>query len=165
MLKKYLLFPICFMVGIFGSFFGQAQANKPQDTAFELAPGFRYDYEMPPGRRSPFPAELDRLPCERQTRLYEGGSASWYGPGFHGRKMANGRIFNMHDYTVAHRELPLGTRVCITNPKNGKWAFATVTDRGPYAHGRIVDLSKRVAQDLDIVDHGVAPVKIYLVRT
>jgi rare lipoprotein A len=77
--------------------------------------------------------------------------------------MANGRIFNMHDYTVAHRRLPLGTRVCISNPQNGKWVFATVTDRGPYIHGRVVDLSKRVAQDLDIMDSGVAPVKIYVV--
>ncbi len=163
MLKKYLILPLILIAGMFGPFFGIAQEGRTKDISLELAPGFRHDTKMYPRLRSPAPTELDDRDCSDQSRLYQGGSGSWYGPGFHGRKMANGRIFNMHDYTVAHRRLPLGTRVCISNPQNGKWVFATVTDRGPYIHGRVVDLSKRVAQDLDIMDSGVAPVKIYVV--
>jgi rare lipoprotein A len=66
----------------------------------------------------------------------------------------------MYGYTIAHRELPLGTKVCVANPANGKGVVATVTDRGPYVGKRIADLSKRVADDLDITARGVGIVTI-----
>jgi rare lipoprotein A len=77
--------------------------------------------------------------------------------------MANGLRYDMHRFTVAHRKLPLGTTVCITNPKNGRSVVATVTDRGPYAGKRIVDLSKRIATELDILKVGVASVEIHVI--
>ena len=79
------------------------------------------------------------------------GKASYYGPGFHGRRCANGEIFDMYKLTCAHKTLPFGTRLKVTNQKNGKSTIVTVTDRGPYAKGRIIDLSKAAAMELDMV--------------
>ncbi len=76
--------------------------------------------------------------------------------------MANGATYNMYALTVAHRKLPLGTHVCIQNPENGKAVLATVTDRGPYVNGRIIDLSQKVAEVLGITERGTAYVFILL---
>lgn len=100
--------------------------------------------------------------CDQSQQAFQRGTASWYGPGFHGHTMANGLRYNMHEYTVAHRTLRLGTEVCITNSANGKSVRATVTDRGPYVAPRIVDLSKRVADELGITEHGLGTVVIRL---
>ena len=88
------------------------------------------------------------------------GKASYYGPGFHGRKCANGDIYDMYKMTCAHKTLPFGTRLKITNKNNGKSAIVEVTDRGPYAKGRIVDLSKAAAMELDMVAAGVVNVTV-----
>jgi rare lipoprotein A len=74
------------------------------------------------------------------------GRATWYGPGFHGRRTASGERFNRHALTLASRGLPMQTMVRITNLKNGRAAVARVNDRGPYAHGAIVDLSEALAR-------------------
>ena len=81
--------------------------------------------------------------------------ASWYGPGFDGRPMANGQPYDRHAATIAHRTLPLGTRVRLTNPETGVTVEARVTDRGPYVAGREVDLSYGLARRLDLVGRGV----------
>jgi rare lipoprotein A len=76
------------------------------------------------------------------------GRASWYGPGFHGRKTASGQTFNQHALTAAHPRLPLGTRAQVTNLKNGRQVEVTINDRGPHRGGRIIDLSRAAAQRL-----------------
>lgn len=81
--------------------------------------------------------------------------ASWYGEQHHGRPMANGAIFNMYGNTIAHKEIPLGTRVELENPRTGQVVRATVTDRGPYVEGRDVDLSYGLARKLSLADQGV----------
>ncbi len=81
--------------------------------------------------------------------------ASWYGQNHHGRPMANGKPFNMYGPTIAHKEIPLGTKVLLENPETGERATATVTDRGPYIKGRDVDLSYKLAQDLSLEKQGV----------
>jgi rare lipoprotein A len=81
--------------------------------------------------------------------------ASWYGSAYHGRTMANGEPFNMHAATIAHKELPFGTRVEIQNPETGVRVRAVVTDRGPYVVGRDVDLSYGLAKKLSMVEKGV----------
>jgi rare lipoprotein A (peptidoglycan hydrolase) len=86
--------------------------------------------------------------------------ASWYGKQHHGKTMANGQAFNMYADTVAHKKLPLGTRLTITNPKNGASVDVRVTDRGPYIPGRNIDLSYGVARKLGVVEAGVA--KVYM---
>jgi len=78
------------------------------------------------------------------------GAASWYGPGFHGRKTASGERFNTHALTAAHKTLPFGTRVKVTNEKTGRAVVVRINDRGPYAHGRIIDLSQASAHAIGI---------------
>jgi rare lipoprotein A len=75
------------------------------------------------------------------SQPYQVGIASWYGKQFHGKTTANGESFDMFELTAAHRELPLGTFVKVTNLRNGKWIIVRVNDRGPYVAGRIMDLS------------------------
>lgn len=86
--------------------------------------------------------------------------ASWYGPGYHGRPMANGETYNMYDMVVAHKELPLGTKLEIVNPENQKKVIAVVKDRGPYVQGRDLDLSYGIAQRLGMVEKGVGRVLV-----
>ncbi|MCQ2094933.1 MAG: septal ring lytic transglycosylase RlpA family protein [Bacteroidaceae bacterium] len=92
------------------------------------------------------------------------GKASYYGSGFHGRKCANGEAYNMYKYTCAHKSLPFGTKLKVTNNRNGKSTIVEVTDRGPYAKGRIIDLSKAAAMELDMVKAGVANVTIEIIN-
>ena len=88
------------------------------------------------------------------------GMASWYGPGFHGRKCANGERFDMNGLTAASRSLPFGTMIKVTNQRNGKAVVVRITDRGPFAHGRILDDSKGAAEKIGLTSSGVAPVVI-----
>jgi rare lipoprotein A len=80
----------------------------------------------------------------------QSGEASWYGPGFHGRQTANGERFNTNDMTAAHKTLPFGTKVKVTNKKTGKSVVVRINDRGPYAKDRVIDLSKASAQAIGI---------------
>ncbi len=86
--------------------------------------------------------------------------ASWYGPGFHGRKTANGEKFDQMSYTAAHKTLRFGTLLKITNPKNGKSIVVRINDRGPYIEGRELDLSKAAAHELGLMRKGVARLKV-----
>lgn len=88
------------------------------------------------------------------------GKASWYGPGFHGRKTASGERFNMHDLTAAHKELPLGSRVLVTNKRTGKSVVVRINDRGPFHSNRVIDLSRGAAKELGILGSGVGDVSI-----
>lgn len=88
------------------------------------------------------------------------GRASWYGPGFHGRTTASGDAFNQNALTAAHRKLPLGSTVQVTNLQNGRSVTVTINDRGPYVRGRVIDLSRAAARDLGITRTGTAKVKI-----
>jgi len=88
------------------------------------------------------------------------GIASWYGPNFHGKKTATGEIYNMYDYTAAHKTLPLNTYVKVINLENGKSIVVRINDRGPFVKNRILDLSYAAAKKLGIVKKGTAKVKI-----
>lgn len=92
------------------------------------------------------------------------GEASWYGEFHQGKPMANQRPFRMMQPTVAHRTLPLGTVVEVRNLRNGRKVRAEVTDRGPYARGRVLDVSKGLARRLDMLHSGTAPVEIRVLR-
>ena len=86
------------------------------------------------------------------------GKASWYGPGFHGKRTASGERFDMNELTAAHRTLPFGTRVLVRNPQNGREVVVRINDRGPQARDRIIDLSRAAAGAIDLLQAGVAPV-------
>jgi rare lipoprotein A len=91
---------------------------------------------------------------------FQSGVASWYGGNFHGRKTANGETYDMWDMTAAHPSLPFGTRVRVTNTRNGDSVDVRINDRGPFVGGRIIDLSAAAAGDIGMTNTGVAPVKL-----
>jgi rare lipoprotein A len=92
------------------------------------------------------------------------GRASWYGYRFHGRTTASGERFNAGAYTAAHRSLPFGTRVRVTNLRNGQSVVVRINDRGPYVGGRVIDLSKAAARAIGMVYSGTAPVRMEVIR-
>ena len=98
---------------------------------------------------------------------YQEGIASWYGPGFQGRKTANGERYNMYEstpyFTAAHKSLKFGTIVKVTNTKTDKWIYVRINDRGPYVHGRVIDLNKAAKQKL-MPNSGVTYVKLEIVK-
>jgi len=94
----------------------------------------------------------------------QSGKASFYADKFEGRKTASGTVYRSGKRTAAHNTLPFGTVVRVTNPRNHRSVKVTVTDRGPHAKGRIIDLSKKAARKIGIVEDGVAPVELKVVR-
>ncbi|GAB6066677.1 septal ring lytic transglycosylase RlpA family protein [Aquifex pyrophilus] len=90
----------------------------------------------------------------------EVGYASWYGPKFHGRRTANGEIFDLYKFTAASRTLPLGTYVLVYNFENGKFVVVRINDRGPYVKGRIIDLSFAAAYELGLYKRGLGKVAV-----
>ena len=91
------------------------------------------------------------------------GMASWYGADFHNKKTASGEGYDMYTFTAAHRTLPIGTVVRVTDKSNGKSVMVCVTDRGPYVRGRIIDLSYAAAQQINMNDRGVGKVDLEVV--
>src|SRR5688500_11069556 len=85
---------------------------------------------------------------QTQAAFRQVGVASWYGPGFHGKRTASGERFDQNDLTAAHRKLPLGSEVKVTNLENGRSIIVAINDRGPYIKGRVIDLSKAAARRL-----------------
>lgn len=99
-------------------------------------------------------------PLQNAAGYDEVGRASWYGEDFHGKKTANGQIYDMYGVSAAHKTLPLGTQVRVTNLENNRSVILVINDRGPFVHGRILDLSYGAAKKLDTVERGVAKVRI-----
>jgi rare lipoprotein A len=93
----------------------------------------------------------------------ERGIASWYGPGYHGRPTASGETYDMDHFTAAHRRFAFGTRVRVHNLDNGRSTQVRINDRGPFKKGRIIDLSRAAARDLDMVRPGTARVRVVVV--
>jgi len=94
------------------------------------------------------------------VRMLQTGVASWYGPNFHGKVTANGEVFNMNDFTAAHRTLPFNTVVLVRNLDNGESVNVRINDRGPYVDNRVIDLSRRAAREIDMENNGTANVQI-----
>ena len=92
------------------------------------------------------------------------GQASYYADKFRGRRTASGSVYRPGRRTAAHNTLPFGTVVRVTNPRNHRSVKVTITDRGPHVKGRIIDLSKKAARKIGILDAGVAPVELKVVR-
>ena len=110
------------------------------------------------GCASPPPAAT---PPAAGTPVYRAeGQASWYGQRHHGRRTASGERFDQHALTAAHRSLPFGTRVRVTNLNNDRSVVVRINDRGPHTRGRIIDVSRRAAEQLDMLRSGTAPVRV-----
>ncbi|MFD2784308.1 septal ring lytic transglycosylase RlpA family protein [Hymenobacter rubripertinctus] len=102
--------------------------------------------------------------CAGSGAFTQTGKASYYADKFNGRETASGTIYRPGKLTAAHNTLPFGTQVRVTNPRNHRSVKVVVTDRGPHAKGRIIDLSKKAARKIDIIDAGVAPVELKVIR-
>ena len=105
-------------------------------------------------------ADVDRVDVVSRQE----GLASWYGKEQHGHLTANGERFDMYALTAAHKTLHMNTRVRVTRRDNGRSVVVRINDRGPYSHSRIIDLSYAAAKALDMLDRGVAPVLIEVLR-
>src|SRR5215510_15533855 len=126
---------------------------------FFLPPGlFLAACSLPPSR-----VKLPPSPAS-EGRISQTGIASWYGPGFHGKATASGAIYDQNDLTAAHQTLPLGTRVMVTNLENGRSAELVINDRGPFAKGRIIDLSYAAGESLGMIGPGTIPVRLEVIE-
>jgi rare lipoprotein A len=125
------------------------QQPQVKNSAIPMAPGSAQNQTHKSSKAEPKP--------------YQVGTASWYGKQFHGKTTASGEDFDMFEFTAAHRKLPLGSFVKVTNLKNGKWIIVRVNDRGPYVGNRIMDLSYSAARMLNFRD-GVERIRIDLVQ-
>lgn len=122
---------------------------QPPAPAAQGSSNWDWDNVFAPKVAHPFPGG---------GRVINSGIASWYGPGFHGRRTASGERFDQNDLTAAHRTLPFGTRVRVVDEKTGRSVIVRINDRGPFAHGRVIDLSRGAAQALGI--GGLTRVKV-----
>jgi len=102
-------------------------------------------------------------PIEPERGATQVGIASWYGPGFHGRRTSSGEVYNQYDLTAAHQTLPHGTRVQVTNLTNGRSVLVRINDRGPFVDDRIIDLSYAAARQIDMIGPGTAMVQVQIV--
>ena len=125
--------------------------------------------ETVPTQQPPASAPSDQdekidIPADAHVLSEETGLASWYGAPYHNRRGSNGEIYNMHAMTAAHRTLPLGSIVRVTNLKTEHSALVRITDRGPFVDGRILDLSQAAAKAVDVYLPGVAKVKVEVLQ-
>ncbi|HZJ95312.1 MAG TPA: septal ring lytic transglycosylase RlpA family protein [Thiopseudomonas sp.] len=109
-------------------------------------------------------ALLGACSTQRSSAAVISGQASWYGAQHHGKTTASGEPFNQHALTAAHRSLAFGTRVKVTNTLNNQSVTVRINDRGPYSKGRIIDLSRAAAKKINIINTGVAPVHLQVLR-
>ncbi len=126
------------------------------------------DHPQAPSKAVPKVAKSKQLKAKARApqveqKPYQVGIASWYGKQFHGRTTASGEDFDMFELTAAHRQLPLGTYVKVTNLRNGKWVIVKVNDRGPYVEGRIMDLSYSAARMLSFRS-GIERVRLDVIK-
>ncbi|MBT2334296.1 septal ring lytic transglycosylase RlpA family protein [Variovorax paradoxus] len=136
-------------------------AVPPGAPARSNVPSVRYDLAVSgTGELGPD----DGVPGDGSSReIFERGGASWYGIPFHQRKTASGERFDMMALTAAHKTLPFNTRVCVRSLVNGSEVLVRITDRGPYAQGRIIDLSRAAAERINLIGLGIKQVALTIV--
>ena len=140
---------------------GQVLKLSPGDTGEQETTPQPAPLKSPQGQKAPTAYALEKTVSSRAGTLVV---TSWYGANHQGKTMANGRPFNMYADTAAHRTLPFGTKLDLTNPANGRQATVEVTDRGPFIRGRNLDVSYGVAKKLGMVDAGVAKLRMSKVQ-
>jgi rare lipoprotein A len=154
--------PIRWVVVFILSFIAQSCAMIPgtPTTVVNTVP-LRPDY--PETQKPPVITPYTKKPAPPAMIKVHTGEASWYGPGFTGKKTASGEIFDPGKFTAAHKTFPLGSRARVTHLHNGKSVEVEINDRGPYADGRIIDLSQAAARALGMIENGTAAVRVELI--
>lgn len=153
-MAKYWLMVVCVLVLLFSGC-SSKQSPAPEEPARTGSkPGDS-------GKLRPYSINgKTYYPRAHARGFVQEGKASWYGKDFHGKKTANGETYNMYAMTAAHKTLPLGTWVRVTNKSNNRTADLRINDRGPFVEGRIIDLSYTAAATLGVVGPGTAPVTV-----
>ena len=152
-------------------FLSASCGHKPVSVATPSAPPIQPTARATPtepsdkARTVETPLESLEVPPGTKPLLVETGMASWYGAPYHNRRGSNGEIYDMHAMTAAHRTLPLGSIVRVTNPESGNSTIVRITDRGPFIAGRMIDLSRAAADKIGLVEKGTAPVRIEVMKT
>lgn len=148
----------------FALFAGAGCAHRTRTTRPPAAPP---SPQPAPGAKVPSPSSGPPPAAELQPAVpgeyVEEGVASWYGIPFNGHRTSDGEIYDMHQFTAAHRTLPFGAIVRVTNLRNGRQTQVRINDRGPFVANRVIDLSLSAAQALDMVGMGTAPVRIEVI--
>lgn len=142
-----------------------ACSHKPVTVAVPPAPPNAPEGTPPIESGQSQPPQDIEVPPGTKPLLIETGIASWYGAPYHNRRGSNGEIYDMHAMTAAHRTLPLGSIVRVTNPANGSSAIVRITDRGPFIAGRVIDLSQAAAQQIGLIRKGTAEVRVEVLKT
>jgi rare lipoprotein A len=150
--------------GVAGCAKHSATARQPANTPASQPPGSQPTPAPQPGqpgasRPSGAPPAIERQPAVPGEYVEE-GVASWYGVPFNGRRTSNGEIYDMHEFTAAHRTLPFNCVVRVTNLNNGKQTEVRINDRGPFVANRVIDLSLSAAQAIEMVGPGTANVRL-----
>ena len=137
--------------------------ESPEPVQPSQSVAIRQQESEAPALEAPTPPTAP-APTPRRFKLAGTGEASWYGPGFFGNRTANGEVFRPGTMTAAHRTLPFGTKVKVTNLRNGRSAIVRINDRGPFHGNRVIDLAHGAAQNLGLVASGVAQVRLEVVQ-
>ena len=140
------------------------QAHEPEssDLAIREVQPIQVQDQQPANPLAPSQAIASS--SHSQVRSVTTGQASWYGPGFYGGRTANGDVLRRGDFTAAHRSLPFGTKVRVTNLWNGRTAVVRINDRGPFVGHRVIDIGPGAASHLGLVASGVASVRLEVLR-
>lgn len=147
---------------------GHSQDSESRPVVQPTFSGQFAPYRALPDTPQPGPEAVDLdtfdppIEAEPAATTMGSGVASYYGKRFHGRRTANGERFDMHGYTAAHRTLPFGSKVRVTNPTTGKSVTVRINDRGPFSRNRTIDLSRRAAEDIGLIARGHGPVELAL---
>lgn len=149
LMRRLLIILFCTALGACGAAKGTYESAGPPNPTYKVGKPYRVSGKTYRPEANP---HYDRT-----------GLASWYGSQFHGRKTANGDIFNMNDLTAAHTTLPMPSYVRVTNLDNGRWLILQINDRGPFVGDRLIDVSRRAAQLLGFEKKGVTRVRVQAV--
>jgi len=168
---RFAFVPVLFSVLLLAACGGKkTQVKVPPPPAIpQVQPGTESQRSavpnQPPAAEKSGQDEKLAVPADAKVLFEETGMASWYGAPYHNRRGSNGEVYNMHAMTAAHRTLPLGSIVRVTNVKTGSTAMVRITDRGPFVEGPILDLSQAAAKAVDVYLPGVAKVKLEVLET
>jgi rare lipoprotein A len=145
---------------------GKCRVKRIEKTKYWFLSGFLLvsacSTQIPPANKSYEPTEDKSYGVESSPLNVQIGGASWYGPGFNGKKTASGDLFDESKFTAAHKTIPLGSKARVTHLGNGRSVEVLINDRGPYAPGRLIDLSQAAAKALGILENGIAKVRVEL---
>lgn len=152
------------VLGVIGASLALGTAAQAKSASDVLSNDFNVSRDLTSLSDTVSPARAEPVLVAQQAAGSQYGIASWYGPGFAGRRSASGEIFDPNQLTAAHRTLPFGTVVRVTNVNNGRSVVVRINDRGPYVGNRIIDLSAAAANAIGIINSGVGQVQMQILR-